>query len=102
MSGELESSGEGLVERSIANTWKRLAPLSAGAVAGAAVLVGGSAVLRRVLGSRRGVLNWAAMAVLLPIGLWLMVGTKGKDSEPGSPSGMPELHEGETTVIPEA
>jgi hypothetical protein len=102
MSGELDTAGEGLVERSIVKTWERLAPLSAGAVAGAAVLVGSSAVLRRLLGSRRSVLNWTAMAVLLPIGLWLMAGTKGVEAEPGFATGMPELDEGGTTITPEA
>jgi hypothetical protein len=71
-------------------------------VASGVVLVAGRAVLRRLLGSRQGILSWAAMAVALPIGLWLLAGSREEDLEPVAAEDRPQLDARETTIIPEA
>jgi hypothetical protein len=72
---------QGPLERSVSPIWKRLAPLSVGAAASSAVIVGASAVLRRALGPRARVLGWASTVALLPLGLWLLARTE-REPEP--------------------
>ncbi|KPK65476.1 MAG: hypothetical protein AMS21_04580 [Gemmatimonas sp. SG8_38_2] len=71
MSDELEPVGEGLLERGIESVFERLAPLSVGAVVSGVAVIGASALLRRVLGSRKNLLGWAGAVALLPIAFWL-------------------------------
>lgn len=103
MTEGLVPDSEGPLERSGSSVWKRLAPLSVGAAASSAVIVGASAVLRRALGPRARFLGWASTATLLPLGLWLLARTERErapegEAPPGelAPEGSKQLEKSET------
>jgi len=80
----LEAMTDALVERVLGPAWERLGPLSAGAVAGSAALVGARGLLRRLFGRRYGrIISWVGAAALVPVALWLLSGKeRAEDSEP--------------------
>lgn len=85
MSDELATTGESSPQRGLASVWGRIAPLSVGAIASSAVIIGASAVMRRSLGPRARVLGWVGTAIVLPMGLWLLT---RRDEERRSDSGV--------------
>ncbi len=78
---KLEQRTDGVLERGLGSAWEQLAPLSVGAVASAAVILGVTGLLRRVLGPSRRVLGWAGAVALLPIGYWLLSDTVAETAE---------------------
>ena len=86
---------DAILERWLGPTWQQLAPLSAGAVASAVVIVGAGTVLKRLLGPRRaGALGWIGSVALVSAALWLLSETvaketthpdAGADRDPGDP-----------------
>jgi hypothetical protein len=69
---ELTTTGESSLQRGLSSVWKRVAPLSVGAVASSAAIIAASAVLRRALGPKARLLGWAGTIVVLPLGTWLL------------------------------
>lgn len=69
----LAEIADAILDRWLGPAWQRLTPLSTGAVASAAVIVGGVAALKRLLGSRltRG-LGWIGSVALVSAALWLL------------------------------
>ncbi len=81
MSEKPAPAAQGPLERSVSSVWKRLAPLSVGAAASSAVIVGASVLLRRALGPKARVLGWASTVALLPLGLWLLARSEQERAE---------------------
>ncbi len=70
-----EAASNRIMQRSLGSVWRRLAPLSVGAVASSAVIVGGGALMRGLLGRLGlGRFRWVAAAAILPVGLWWLAG----------------------------
>lgn len=81
-----------IIERSLDSVWRRLAPLSVGAVASSAAIVAGGALVRGVLGRLGlGRFRWVAAAAVLPIALWLLAERSAAEplgeQEPGEGKG---------------
>lgn len=69
----LEEAAGLALEHGIGSGWKRLAPLSTGAIAGGAMVVGLGVIVKHLLGPRaRRAFSLAGVAALLPLALLLL------------------------------
>jgi hypothetical protein len=95
MANEPEAVDGDTLSGGLGSAWRRLAPLSIGAVTVGALIVTGGVLLRGLLGSRRRFLGGLSAAALLSVGLVLRLGERKPDSErPAERAGPPPERSG--------
>lgn len=82
--GALETARNRFLESGLGTAWSRFAPLSAGAIGGAVVIVAGVEVLRRTLRLRpkRRLRLWGALA-LTPLAAGVLIAPSARESVEG-------------------